>query len=163
MFKVIDSHVNYSVSTDGVVKNNKTGRILKQDLSRRYPSVRLGKFGGAHSVHRLVAQAFIDNHSNKEQVNHIDGDKTNNHVSNLEWCTAKENIRHAQINGLMRIKTYPIFRRQKICDDSASELCEAFIKGVPVIDIAKHHKVNRHTVYAILRKSNINRREYVIQ
>lgn len=52
-------------------------------------------------VHRAVALAFIPNIDNKTDVNHIDGDKYNNHLENLEWVTRKENMRHAFSNGLV--------------------------------------------------------------
>lgn len=53
-------------------------------------------------VHRLVAQEFLENPTEKEQVNHIDGNKSNNYLSNLEWVTRSENVKHAYLIGLKK-------------------------------------------------------------
>lgn len=67
-----------------------------------YLYVELSKDGKAKkvSIHRLVAEHFIPNVEDKPQVNHIDGNKVNNKVDNLEWVTASENIKHAHNNSL---------------------------------------------------------------
>ena len=71
--------------------------VLHHDNGRGYRSISLYKDGVQHqtTVHRLVAQAFIPNPKNLPQINHKDGDKSNNNVYNLEWVTAKENMAHA--------------------------------------------------------------------
>ena len=80
------------------------GQPLKVHLNRRgYLRINLRKDGKDtnHTVHRLVAKAFIPNPEDKPQVNHLNGVKTDNNVCNLEWCTRAENIEHAYRNGLM--------------------------------------------------------------
>ena len=80
-------------------------RILKPFKSTKgYLRIELNCYGKRKifSVHRLVALAFLDNPLNKPQVNHIDGDKTNNNITNLEWCTNSENQLHSYKNNLNR-------------------------------------------------------------
>lgn len=97
---------NYEVSNEGRVRNAKTGRILKTNLNERgYERVSLydkDKRIRTRPIHRLVADTFYDGDHTALDVNHIDGDKTNNHISNLEFCTRKENINHAFSTGLKR-------------------------------------------------------------
>ena len=88
----------YCVSKDGEVYGVKRGKLLKPFITEKgYALVDLYKNNVRKhkKVHRLVALAFIPNPDNKEQINHIDFDKLNNKVSNLEWCTNDENQSHA--------------------------------------------------------------------
>jgi len=92
----------YEVSNNGNVRRISTPqKTLKQHDRNGYLRVCLSKHHKSSwkSVHRLVAEAFILNLDNKPQVNHKDGNKYNNCVDNLEWCTNIENCRHAVINN----------------------------------------------------------------
>lgn len=89
----------YAVSNKGRVKNLMSGKVLKHGSTPHgYAFVALCKGDGSKkqvTLHRLVAQAFIENPENLPHINHIDEDKHNNDVSNLEWVTASQNNKHS--------------------------------------------------------------------
>jgi len=97
IFRKLDDFERYEVSIHGDVRNRKTKRILKPfTIGKGYRAVTLTKVTNKRKikyVHRLIGKAFIDNKGLPE-INHKDEDKTNNHVSNLEWCTHKYNCNY---------------------------------------------------------------------
>lgn len=107
IWKPIKGYKDYEISSTGRVRSHKFGRttILKFRYNRdgyiQYTLTQNG-IGHTHRANRLVAEAFIPNPENKPTVNHIDGDKTNNNVDNLEWATKKEQMEHAYRLGLKK-------------------------------------------------------------
>lgn len=103
---IAECNGEYYISDYGRVKSHKYGkeRILKPSLiGNGYQAVlinSLNKKTKCKTIHKLVALSFIQNPENKPQVNHKDGNKLNNHFSNLEWVTPKENVYHAWRIGL---------------------------------------------------------------
>ena len=95
-------------SLDRHVKNWVGKKLMKGKMisvcndGRGYLLVNLWKNNKPKNIrtHRLIAKAFIPNPENKPQINHINGDGTDNRIENLEWCTASENIQHAHNTGL---------------------------------------------------------------
>ena len=132
MYIVIEEFENYSINKDGVIRNNKTNRILKTRVNDRgYVDVGLSNNGKSKTflVHRLVAMVFIENYSNNLQVNHMDGDRQNNSVSNLECITQNENLRHSserrRVSGnISKLKILKLYKDNKFesIDDFMREI-----------------------------------------
>lgn len=104
----------HEVSNTGEIRNL-NGRSVKPWVGTTgYMTIKIYIDGKRKNkkLHRLIAEVFIPNPENKPEVNHIDGDKLNNHISNLEWCSHKENMAHAGETGL--IKTTPRTMGQKL-------------------------------------------------
>lgn len=95
--KQIEGYEDYFIYEDGRVFSTKSDKFLKHNISScGYPSVELFNNEGSarKTIHRLVAEAFIPNPNNYPQINHIDENKLNPSVENLEWCTAKYNMNY---------------------------------------------------------------------
>lgn len=99
-----NTELNYEVSEEGIIRNYTTKQTLKGNLKKEgYLEYNLYDTEGKGIYllgHRIVANAFLPLKENANQVNHIDGDKTNNNVNNLEWVTRSENNLHAWENNL---------------------------------------------------------------
>jgi len=111
----------YAINKCGDVMSVQTKKLKKIFVnSWGYYTVTLYKNKKNHTftIHRLVAQSFLPNPENKEQVNHIDGNKLNNHLSNLEWTTKSENLLHAYQKNLSKVTVQnAIESRKKIVLD----------------------------------------------
>lgn len=116
MIKSLDfiGYENYCVDTEGnIYKKLKSGDLFKLKLYKNklngylYKNLYHNSKSKTFRVHKLIALAFIPNtNPDYNQINHIDGDKTNNKVLNLEWCNLSENIKHAYKNGLWEPKIF---------------------------------------------------------
>lgn len=105
-------------------------------------------------VHRLVALHFIPNPNNLPEVNHIDGDKNNNHVSNLEWCTNLQNIRHSYKIGTHKIRKGDNAPNTKLTESQVDEIRQRLNKKESGRSIAKKFGVSEGMISLIKHNKN---------
>ena len=137
------------------------GRILKNSIikDKGYCRVSLNNGNGKIStrVHRLVAEAFIPNPENKPEVNHKDGNKLNNCVSNLEWCTNKENIEHSIRTGLKRHCNGCSNSSSKFTEEDIIFIRKNYKKRDPMyggVALARRYSCCPQTIYDIVAKKH---------
>lgn len=139
---------NYAVTRCGDVINVRTGRILKQVLCNGYLRVSLGRVKSMN-IHRIVALAFIENDSPelKIQVNHFNGDKLDNDVTNLEWVTPEENTRHAHSTGLKQ--EFRNLTLRSLSSEIVHQICIRLDENIKPRFIAKEFNVDPTVVRKI--------------
>lgn len=160
--KQIKNFERYYIDRNGVIYDSKRGMKeicqwidnvgYKQCVLRNNDNKKCFK-----RVHRLVAETFISNKYNLPQVNHIDGDKTNNNVDNLEWVSNRENTQHGYDNGLYKFKTrcYPV---------DVYDRNNKFINTYKSIrNLSETLHLNRKTVSAILNNKKTNNYNYIFK
>jgi len=141
----------YQISNLGRVKNIKTNYIRKSIITKLgYYQVKL--LNKMYLIHRLVAQAFIDNPNNYPEINHSDGNKANNKIENLIWCTRSQNVKHSFDNGL-KISVKGIFNGGggKLTENQVLEIRAKYKPKVyHTYILAKEYGVSQHLIMLIV-------------
>ena len=142
----IKSISNTAIRSTGVIYSRK-GKVLKPQLcSQGYPAIIVQR--KRYRIHRLVAQAFLENRDNLPHINHIDGCKTNNIVSNLEWCTPKHNYEHS-----IRLGLRPPFNpltTPKVTPADVKTIRDLYKKGAKQKDLAIQYNIGLKSINNIV-------------
>ena len=163
LYEVTDTGEVWSLEKRVFVGSNGGARVQPRKKLTPQPHGRSGHLrvylykGGKKTpifVHRLVAIAFIANPLNKPVVNHLDGDVTNNHVANLEWCSVAENNWHAVKNGLSGYTGVSGERNgaAKLTVDTVRTMREQFRHGLSCAEIARRANVNPRHAWGICHR-----------
>lgn len=148
----------YAVSNTGVIRNNKTSKILKQTIHQNgYYMVSVKPYGRTgksktFKVHREVAKAFLNNPDNKPTVNHKDGNKLNNAVDNLEWSTHTEQMIHAYKNKLATPLKGMNNHLSRLTDDQVAEILDN--PHIRNIEFSRRFNIDRSAISKVRSGKN---------
>lgn len=142
---IINDFPNYAVSNTGLIKRIETNKLIKLQFNKphRYLQCNIynGKIVKTFKIHKLVAENFLIKPIGAECINHIDGNKENNNVLNLEWCTNSHNLQHAYNNKLKKKYQFAIYQisldGQKIVNEFESSLDAERKTGINASNIRK--------------------------
>lgn len=144
----------YLISPVGKVYSIRRNKVLSSFVSAGYEQIELNVGGHVYKklIHRLVAESYIPNPNNLPCVNHLDGNKLNNDISNLEWCTYSENMVHASEHGLL----HTIGEKQyssKLTEKDVKYIRNVYKKGDPEYGssaLGRKFNVDHKAIYSII-------------
>ena len=143
---------NYSVTDDGIVINSDTGKCLKQRSNNSgYNVVDLyqNKKKKTLLVHRLVASAFMPNPKNLPTVNHINGNKLDNNIQNLEWASYSENNQHSYDMGLHKKQLGEECAASKYTESIVRSICSKLEAGLSALEVSKIMNIPKASIESI--------------
>ena len=155
--KPIPEHEEYSITEDGIVFGKFGKRLIGHVDRCGYHEVLLTENGKSkwYLTHRLVASTYIPNPQNYQFVNHIDGNKLNNNINNLEWCTRSYNTKHAFETGLQTNVTNQYGNYTILSSDQKNQIYELHKKGLIDKDIAEEIGCSRELVGRKIREAGL--------
>ena len=146
----------YACTTHGDIWSYRSDKFLSPSKNKRgYLHVTFTKDGKRYDyrVNRLVAMTFLDNQNNLPQVNHIDGNKLNNNIDNLEWCSNSYNTKQAYDAGL--------YVSKKECPIRAiDKITKTVYEFKSIRECSERLKLNRKTITSILKENKTNNYDY---
>ena len=152
----VDISEKYEASTEGHIRNKKTGRILAEFVGKD-GYLRTKCDDKTRTIHRVIALAFVPTVAGKDFVNHKDGNKQNNSAENLEWCTREENMKHAYSHGLKTPQKGESNGRAKLTFEDVQFIRASYKKGdkeYGATALAKKFNVARQTIGAVVSGQN---------
>jgi len=157
VFKQIEDYPYYEISNYGNVKSlqkgnyGKISKLGKSGNGYLYKALYHNGSFKSRFIQVLVAEAFIPNPENKGFVNHKDGNKLNNYVLNLEWCTRSENLIHARDTGLLNPPKGSANGLSKLKEEDIPIIRQMFNDGMKYKQISVVFKVHEETIAYIIR------------
>lgn len=165
-WKKIKQNENYSINELGEVRNDKTGKIKNTFINPKsgYKCVDLWKDNKStkYTIHRLLAEAFIPNPMNKPTVDHKDGNRTNNSLSNLRWATySEQNARFGEVgvrSQKVQVTHYVEKRKKRGGGHEEWVRIDNIMYFDRISDVAEHFEVSIGNISLMLKNGNIGRR-----
>lgn len=155
LFRSIPGFCPYEISESGQLRRN--GVILSTpSMKNGYKRKYLKDLKKNILIHRMIALAWIPNPNNLPEVNHIDADKTNNSIENLEWCTRKQNAIHAYKAGLFPDQRGEAGPRAKLKEIDIKIIREAHSISFTQKQISTYLKCHQSTISLIVNRINWN-------